>query len=85
MRAIRQCVPLRPSTTWTSAALPAPNAATVMEAVKIIENEPERVQKLWNNAEYMRAGLKKLGFRPNVSALKDWVDRLKGGFAIPAE
>jgi 8-amino-7-oxononanoate synthase len=50
-----------------SAALPAPNAATVMEAVKIIENEPERVQKLWNNAEYMRAGLKKLGYNTGES------------------
>jgi 8-amino-7-oxononanoate synthase len=45
-----------------SAALPAPNVATVLRAVEIIENEPERVEKLWWNAEYMRAGFKKLGY-----------------------
>jgi 8-amino-7-oxononanoate synthase len=45
-----------------SAALPAANVVTVLEAVDIIANEPERVKKLWDNAEYMRAGLKKLGY-----------------------
>jgi 8-amino-7-oxononanoate synthase len=50
-----------------SAALPAPNVATVLAAVEIIENEPERVQKLWDNAEYMRAGLHKLGYDTGVS------------------
>lgn len=45
-----------------SAALPAPNAAAVLAALEIIESEPTHVDRLWNNAEYMRAGLKKLGF-----------------------
>ncbi len=45
-----------------SASLPASNAAAVLAALDIIENEPEHVQRLWDNAEYMRAGLKRLGF-----------------------
>lgn len=45
-----------------SAALPAPNVATVLRALDIIETEPQHVQNLWNNADYMRAGLKSLGY-----------------------
>jgi 8-amino-7-oxononanoate synthase len=45
-----------------SAALPAPNAASVLAALDIIETEPERVQRLWENAGYMRENLKALGF-----------------------
>ncbi len=50
-----------------SAALPAANVAVVLAAVDIIENEPERVRKLWHNAEYMRAGLHKLGYDTGAS------------------
>jgi 8-amino-7-oxononanoate synthase len=50
-----------------SAALPAPNVAAVLAAVEIIESEPERVEKLWNNADYMRDGLKKLGYDTGAS------------------
>jgi len=50
-----------------SAALPAANVAVVLAAVDIIENEPERVAKLWHNAEYMRAGLHKLGYDTGAS------------------
>ena len=45
-----------------SASLPASNAAAVLAALDIIENEPQHVQRLWDNAEYMRAGLKRLGY-----------------------
>lgn len=45
-----------------SAALPAPNVVAVLKAIDIIENEPERVEKLWENAEYMRTNLKRIGF-----------------------
>lgn len=45
-----------------SASLPAPNAAAVLAALEIMETEPEHVQRLWENAEFMRAGLKRLGF-----------------------
>ena len=45
-----------------SASLPASNAAAVLAALDIIESEPEHVQRLWENAEYMRAGFKRLGY-----------------------
>ncbi len=45
-----------------SAALPAPNLAAVLAALDIIENEPKHVQQVWKNAEYMRKGLKGLGY-----------------------
>ncbi|HMM29800.1 MAG: aminotransferase class I/II-fold pyridoxal phosphate-dependent enzyme [Chloroflexota bacterium] len=45
-----------------SASLPAPNAAAVLAALTIIETEPEHVRRLWENANYMRAGLHKLGY-----------------------
>jgi 8-amino-7-oxononanoate synthase len=50
-----------------SASLPASNAAAVLAALDIIESEPEHVQRLWDNAEYMRAGFHKLGYDTGVS------------------
>jgi 7-keto-8-aminopelargonate synthetase-like enzyme len=45
-----------------SAALPAPLVASVTKALDIIETEPERVEKLWENANYMRKNLKAIGY-----------------------
>ncbi len=45
-----------------SAALPAPNLAAVLAALDIIENEPQHVQQVWKNADYMRQGLNDLGY-----------------------
>ncbi|NDJ78850.1 MAG: aminotransferase class I/II-fold pyridoxal phosphate-dependent enzyme [Chloroflexi bacterium] len=45
-----------------SASLTAGNAAAALAALEIIETEPEHVERLWDNAEYMRAGLHRLGF-----------------------
>jgi 8-amino-7-oxononanoate synthase len=45
-----------------SAALPAPNTAAVLAALDIIETESHHVENLWENAEYMRKGLKELGY-----------------------
>lgn len=45
-----------------SASMPAANVAAVLAALDIMENEPERIQRLWHNAEKMSAGLKALGF-----------------------
>lgn len=50
-----------------SAALPAPSAAAVLAALDIIETEPQHVQKVWDNADYMRNGLKTLGFNTGAS------------------
>lgn len=49
-----------------SAALPAPSAAAVLAALDIIETEPELVDRLWHNANYMRAGLKRLGYDTGI-------------------
>jgi 8-amino-7-oxononanoate synthase len=45
-----------------SAALPAPNAAAALKALEIMETEPEIVQRMWDNANYMRRGLIELGY-----------------------
>ena len=45
-----------------SAAIPAPSAAAVLRVLDIVESEPQHVKRLWENAEYMRAGLHELGF-----------------------
>jgi 8-amino-7-oxononanoate synthase len=50
-----------------SASLPAPNVASVLAALDIIESQPELVQRLWDNAEYMRKGLVELGFDTDPS------------------
>lgn len=45
-----------------SAALPASLVASVTKALDIIETEPERVDRLWANADYMRGNLMELGY-----------------------
>lgn len=45
-----------------SAALPAPNAAAVLKALEIIEAEPYRIDRLWENAGYMRDNLRAIGY-----------------------
>ncbi len=50
-----------------SAALPAPNAAAALKALDIMETEPQHVESMWANAEYMRKGLKELGYNTGNS------------------
>ncbi len=45
-----------------SAALTPASAAAALKALDIMETEPEHVENLWDNAEYMRKGLKELGY-----------------------
>lgn len=45
-----------------SASLPAPNVAAVLAALDIMENEPDYVQRLWDNTDIMKKGLSELGF-----------------------
>lgn len=45
-----------------SAALPPASAAAAIAAFDIIENEPERVQRLHDNTEYFADGLREAGF-----------------------
>jgi 8-amino-7-oxononanoate synthase len=54
-----------------SASMPASNVAAVLAALEIMENEPERVERLWAVTERMRAGLKLLGYNmgPSVTPI----------------
>ncbi|MBP7264645.1 MAG: pyridoxal phosphate-dependent aminotransferase family protein [Spirochaetia bacterium] len=45
-----------------SASLPAPNLMAALAALDIMENEPEHVQKLWDNTHFMMKGFRDLGF-----------------------
>lgn len=45
-----------------SASIPPSNAAAALAALKIMREEPERVKRLNEIGDYMRAGFKRLGF-----------------------
>ncbi len=45
-----------------SASIPPSNAAAALASLKIMRDEPERVERLRENADYMRAGFRRLGF-----------------------
>ena len=45
-----------------SSAMTAADAAACLAAVDILEASTERVDKLWNNTRYFKAGMKTLGF-----------------------
>ncbi len=45
-----------------SASMPPSAVATVLSCLDIIESEPERIEKLWENTEKMREGYQSLGF-----------------------
>ncbi len=45
-----------------SASMPASNVAAVLAALEVMETEPEWIERLWENARYMLAGFKRLGF-----------------------
>jgi len=45
-----------------SASMPPAATATVLAALDIIEQEPQRLERLWKNARKMKAGFDALGF-----------------------
>jgi 8-amino-7-oxononanoate synthase len=45
-----------------SASLPAPMVMAAMASLDIMENEPEHVERLWENARFMMKGYRELGF-----------------------
>ncbi len=45
-----------------SASIAPGNAASVIAALELINNEPERISKLWDNTHYTIKALKELGF-----------------------
>lgn len=50
-----------------SASLPPANCATVLACLDILEEDSSIVDCLWENAEYMRTGLKALGYNTGRS------------------
>jgi len=50
-----------------SASLPPASAATVLEAMKIMKEEPERIDKLWDNTHYMMENFKAMGYNTGTS------------------
>jgi 8-amino-7-oxononanoate synthase len=50
-----------------SASMPASNVAAVLAALDVIENEPEWVERLWWNGQYMLDGFKRLGYNTGPS------------------
>jgi 8-amino-7-oxononanoate synthase len=45
-----------------SASLPAPLTMAALAALDIMENEPEHIERLWENAHFMMKGYRELGF-----------------------
>ncbi len=45
-----------------SASMPPSAIATVLACLDVMEREPERKTRLWENAAYLREGLKSIGF-----------------------
>jgi glycine C-acetyltransferase len=50
-----------------SSAMTIPDVGACIAAVDILENSQELVKKLWDNADYLRSGLKKIGFDTGTS------------------
>ncbi|MBI4538569.1 MAG: aminotransferase class I/II-fold pyridoxal phosphate-dependent enzyme [Gemmatimonadetes bacterium] len=50
-----------------SASMPPSAVATVLACLDVIEREPERRARLWDNAQYLRNGLKALGYDTGMS------------------
>jgi len=50
-----------------STSHPPSVAATCIAAFEVLEEEPERIEKLWANTRFFKEGLKKLGFNTGVS------------------
>jgi len=50
-----------------SASIPPPSVATVLAALEVIRSEPERRTRLWQNADRMLQGLRKMGYNTGTS------------------
>lgn len=50
-----------------SASMSPANAAAVLAALHLMQNEPERIRRLWQNTERMKRGLLSLGFNLGAS------------------
>jgi len=50
-----------------SASLPPASTASVLAAIKIMEEEPERIARLWENTDYMMNAFKTMGYNTGES------------------
>jgi len=50
-----------------SASLPPASTASVLAAIKIMKEEPERIQQLWDNTNYMMNGFHEMGYDTGTS------------------
>lgn len=50
-----------------SSAMTVPDAAACLAALDLLEGSTQLVEKLWDNARYFKAGMKKLGFDTGLS------------------
>jgi glycine C-acetyltransferase len=50
-----------------STSQPPAVAAACIAAIDILENEPERIDRLWDNTRFFKAALKELGFDTGIS------------------
>ena len=58
----QRCRPLLFSTSQPPAV-----AAACIAAIDVLENEPERIERLWDNTRFFKAALEQLGFDTGVS------------------
>jgi glycine C-acetyltransferase len=59
---IQRCRPLLFSTSQPPAV-----AAACIAAIDVLENEPERIERLWANTRFFKAALQQLGFDTGIS------------------
>lgn len=50
-----------------STSHPPAVAAACLAAIEVLESEPERIERLWENARFFKAGLARLGFDTGAS------------------
>ncbi len=50
-----------------SASLPPASTASVLAAIKIMREEPERIRQLWDNTNYMMSEFQKMGYDTGTS------------------
>ena len=50
-----------------SASLPPGSAGSVLGALEVMEKEPERIEKLWENTEYMLNNFKEIGYETGTA------------------
>jgi glycine C-acetyltransferase len=59
---VQRCRPLLFSTSQPPAV-----AAACIAAIDVLEQEPERIERLWDNTRFFKAALKELGFDTGIS------------------